>query len=84
MLTLSLQLIISSDFSENSKNCEGHKYFWSFGFPSGPLRRTSIFEASQKSERGMEARRKAWHQFPQPTTSNMAAGMGFNRPLSFR
>lgn len=50
VLTLSLQLIISSDFSENSKNCYGHKYFWSFGFPSGPLRRTSIFEASQKAK----------------------------------
>lgn len=37
--------------SENSKNCEGHKCFWSFGFPSGPLiRRTSIFEASQKAK----------------------------------
>ena len=42
VLTLSLQLIISSDFNENSKNCDGHKYFWSFGFPSGPFRRTSI------------------------------------------
>ena len=38
----------------------------------------------QKSERGMETSRKTWHQFPQLTTSNMAAGMGFYRPLSFR
>ena len=57
VLTLSLQFIISSDFSENSKNCDGHKYFWSFGFPSGPLHTQDLnFWSVTKSERGMEAK----------------------------
>lgn len=54
----------------------------SVSLPDPYIRRTSIFEASQKAKE--EWKLKAWHQFPQPTTSNMAAGMGFNRPLSFR